>query len=122
MSTLFNIKSGLQDFFRPYQATILPTTQTIIRLTLYKGSWLVWADYEIMVSAKNLSRDNVDLQLGNVEREIMKEICQYRPEQIDGILEMQYGGYERIYDSTNWAKSNWASKTFLRVRYNRTRD
>jgi hypothetical protein len=120
MSTIFTIKSGLQDFFRPYQATILPTTSTITRLTLYKGSWVVWADYEITISAKNLSRDNVDLQLGNAEREIMKEICQYRPGDIDGILEMQYMGMERIYDSSNWSRSTWSSKTFIRIRYHRS--
>lgn len=117
--SFFNIKSGLVDFFRPYSAVILPTTSTLVRLSINKdaGLWHVWADYEIYISAKRLERDNISLQLGNVEREIMRLICQYRPGDIEDIDEMQYGGYERIYDSSNWAKSNWASKTFLRVRY-----
>ena len=117
MSSVFDIKSGLADFFRPYSAVILPTNSTITRLSTYKGMWNVWAEYEIFISAKRLERDNVDLQLGNVEREVMKEICQYKPNNIDGILEMQYIGMERIYDSSNWAKANWSSRTFLRVRY-----
>ena len=115
--SVFNIKSGLADFFRPYSAVILPTTASITRLTTYKGTWNVWCDYEIFISAKRLERDNVDLQLGNVEREVMKQICQYKPGDIEGILEMQYIGMERIYDNQNWAKANWSSRTFLRVRF-----
>jgi len=115
--SFFNIRAGLRDFFRPYSAVILPTRTTVTRLTNYKGMWNVWAEYEIYISSRRLERDNVDLQLGNIEREIMKEMCQYKPGQIEGIEEIQYGGYERIYDSQNWAKSNWSSKTFIRCRF-----
>ena len=118
--SFFAIKSGLQDFFRPYSAVILPTRTTLTRLTPYKGMWLVWAEYEIIISSKRLERDQVDLQLGNVEREIMKEMCQYKPNEIEGIEEIQYGGYERIYDSQNWAKANWASKTFIKCKFYHT--
>ena len=114
--SFFSIKSGLRDFFRPYSAVILPTRTTMTRLTNYKGMWNVWIEYEIYISSRRLERDNVDLQLGNVEREIMKEMCQYKPGEIEGIEEIQYGGYQRIYDSKNWAKSNWSSKTFIRCR------
>ena len=116
--SFFNIKSGLADFFRPYQAVILPTVSTITRLSFNKpGAFQVWAEYEIYISAKRLQRDNVDVQLGNIEREVMKEICQYKPEDIEGILEMHYIGMERVYPTENPLKSNWASRTFIRVRY-----
>ena len=115
--SFMNIKSGLRDFFRPYSAAILPTRTTILRMTNYKGMWNVWAEYEIYISSRRLERDNIDLQLGNIEREIMKEMCQYKPGAIIGIEEIQYGGYERIYDSKNWSKSNWTSKTFIRCRF-----
>lgn len=114
--SFFSIKAGLTDFFRPYSAVILPTRSTLTRLTNYKGMWNDWQEYEIIISARRLERDNVDLQLGNVEREIMRQMCQYKPDEIEGVKEIQYGGYERIYDSANWAKSNWASKTFIRCR------
>ena len=119
LANYLNIKAGLQDFFRPYSTTILPTKTTLTRLTNYKGMWNVWADLEIVVSARRLERDNISLELGNVEREIMKLVCQYKPDDIDGIKEMQYGGYERIYGGTmkEWAKSNWASRTFIRIRF-----
>ena len=118
--SFMSIRSGLRDFFRPYSAVILPTRTTVTRLTHYKGLWNVWTEYEIYISSRRLERDNVDLQLGNIEREIMKEMCQYKPGEIEGIDEIQYGGYERIYDSKNWAKSNWMSKTFIRCRFYHT--
>ena len=119
LANYINIKAGIQNFFRPYDATILPTKTTLTRLTAYKGMWNVWADLEIIISARRLERDNVDTELGNVEREVMKLVCQYKPDDITGILEMQYGGYQRIYSSrqSQWAKSNWASKTFIRIRF-----
>jgi hypothetical protein len=122
LANYINIKAGLMDYFRPYDATILPTKTTITRLTNYKGMWNVFADLEIMISARRLERDNVGLELGNVEREVMKLVCQYKPEDIVGIKEMQYGGYERIYTPGNWAKSNWLSKTFIRIRFYHTGD
>ena len=115
--SFMNIKTGLQDFFRPYAAVIMPTRTTILRMTNYKGMWNVWAEYEIYISSRRLERDNIDLQLGNIEREIMKEMCQYKPGEIVGIEEIQYGGYQRIYDRKNWAKSNWMSKSFIRCRF-----
>jgi len=117
LANYINIKAGIQNFFRPYDATVLPTKTHLTRLTAYKGMWNVWADLEIIISARRLERDNISLELGNVEREVMKLVCQYKPEDIVGILEMQYGGYQRIYDRKNWAKSNWASKTFIRIRF-----
>ena len=119
LANYINIKAGLQDFFRPYDAFILPTRTTLTRLTNYKGMWNVWADLEIIISARKLERDNIGVELGNMEREVMKLVCQYKPEDIVGIKEMQYGGYERIYGGRqrDWAKSNWASKTFIRIRF-----
>ena len=120
--SFFSIKTGLRDYFRPYSAVILPTKTTLTRLTNYKGMWNVWAEYEIIISARRLERDNISLQLGNVEREIMKEMCQYRPGQITNIEEIQYGGYQRVYSSrpSEWARSNWMSKSFIRCRFYHT--
>jgi len=115
--SFMSIKAGIRDFFKPYSAVILPTRSTVTRLTNYKGLWNVWVEYEIYISSKRLARDNVDLQLGNVEREIMKEMCQYKPGDIEHVAEIQYGGYERIYDNKDWSKSNWMSKTFIRCRF-----
>lgn len=111
-----DIRGGIEDFFRPYSATILPTTTQIERME--QGYYNIRADYEIIVSAARLARDNVDAQLGNTEREIMRIICQYEKDDIDTIHEMYYRGQERIYGiDSNYAKSNWATRIFLTMRY-----
>jgi len=121
-----NIKAGLQNFFVPYGSTILPTNTSIQKKSMGKfggGLWIVYADYEIIVSAKRLERDNIDLELGNVEREIQRIICQYKPGDIAGIDEMIYGGQERIYGiNDNWAKANWATRIFLTIRLQQIND
>ena len=115
------IKTGLQDFFRPYSATVLPTSTNIERISHHKfvgGVWRITADYQVVISAKRLARDNVDLELGNAEREVERIIIQYKPNDIPNIHDMQYGGRERIYDSQDWSRSNWSSRTFIRIKFN----
>lgn len=121
LSQILQIRIGLQNFFQPYSATILPTRTSIEKQSLQKhagGYWLYEAQYEIIVSAKRLARDNVDAQLGNVEREIQRVICLYNPGDINGIDDMFYRGQERVYGiGQNWASSNWASRIIIAVRY-----
>jgi len=117
--TYIKIKTGLQDYFSAFSATVLPMRSSITRLTTNKGGayYHIQEDFEIVISAKRLARDNPDLQLGNAEREIQRLIHQYRPQDITLIESMSYGGQERMYDSENWARSNWMTKIFLRITY-----
>ena len=115
------IRTGFADFFQPYSATILPTRTSIEQKSIQKfagGYWILHTEYEIIISAKRLARDNIDIQLGNAEREIMKNICLYIPDQIIGIDDMKYIGQERIYGSNNdYAKSNWQTRIIISVMY-----
>ena len=115
------IRAGFANFFQPYSATVLPTTTSIEQRSLTKfagGYWILQTNYEIIVSAKRLARDNMDVQLGNIEREIQRITCLYVPDQILGIEDMIYRGQERIYGLDNdWAKSNWASRIIITVIY-----
>ena len=114
------IKEGLANYFRPYQAVILPTTTNIEKLNYLKfggGAWQFQEDYDVIVQAKRLQRDQVNLQLGNVEREIQRIVCTYKPNDIPGVDDMHYGGQERLYDSENYAKSNWSSRIAIRIFY-----
>ena len=115
------IRAGFANFFQPYSATILPTTSTIEQKSLTKfagGYWILQTNYEIIISAKRLARDNVDVQLGNIEREIQRIVCLYVPDQIIGIEDMTYLGQERIYGlESDWAKSNWATRIIITVKY-----
>jgi len=118
-TTNFAIKTGLSDFFVPFQASILPTSTTI-EPKQQGAYWDYQASFDIIVQAKNLSRDNVDLQLGNIEREIMRLACMYNG-QIAGVEAIYYRGQERIYGiDDNYAKSNWATRIVITVRYHVT--
>jgi hypothetical protein len=95
---------NLQNFFQQYSATILPTK--------------ISNNYEIIVSAKRLTRDNIDIQLDNVEREIQRRVCLYNPGDMQGIEDITYVGHERIYGiGDNYDKSNWATRIVISVKY-----
>lgn len=115
------IRSGFANFFQPYSATILPISTSIEQSSLTKfagGYWILQGNYKIRVDTKRLPRDNTDPQLGNVERDIMRMVCLYTPDQIVGIEDMIYRGQERVYGRDNdWAKSNWQSDIFITVIY-----
>ena len=115
------IRSGFNDFFQPFSATVLPTRTSIEQKSNHKfggGYWVVKTDYEIHIYTKRLQRDNVDVQLGNVEREIQKMCCLYTPQQIVGIEDMTYFGQERIYGaSDDYAKSNWETRILISIQY-----
>jgi hypothetical protein len=126
LSNSLPIRSGFANFFQPYSATILPTTTSIEQSSLTKfagGYWILYTNYEVIVSAKRLQRDNVDVQLGNIEREIMKIVCLYTPDQIIGIEDMTYLGQERLYGiGDSFAKSDWATRIIISVKYHVTNE
>ena len=112
------IRAGFANFFQAYSATILPISTSIEKISRTKGYWILLGNYEILISAKRLARDNVDVQLGNIEREIQRIVCLYTPEHIIGIEDMIYRGQERIYGlESDWAKSNWATRIIITVKY-----
>ena len=120
VTDFLQIKEGLANYFRPYQAVIMPTNTNIEKLSWQKfggGAWQFQEDYDVIVMAKRLKRDNVDAELGNVEREIQRIICSYHPNDIPGVDNMLYGGQERLYDIENYAKSNWATRIPIRITY-----
>jgi len=121
MSSQIQIRVGLANFFQPYSTTMIPTRQQITQMSLTKfggGHWQVMAEFEIMVFAKNLPRDNVQPQLGNIEREIQRMVCMYKPNDIDGVEDMFYIGQDRIYGvDNNWAVSNWQSRIIIALKY-----
>lgn len=118
LANFIDIKAGLQDYFRAYQATILPVDASIERQSMENAFWQYLANYEIIIYTKRLARDNLDVQLGNVEREIMRIVCMYSYDTIPGVEDMFYRGHERIYGiGDNYAKSNWATRILITIRY-----
>jgi hypothetical protein len=119
LSNSLPIRAGFANFFQPYSATVIPTTTSIEQSSLTKfagGYWILNTVYEIKVSAKRLATKGA--QLGNMEREIMKIVCLYVPDQILGIEDMTYLGQERIYGiNDSFAKSEWETRIMISVKY-----
>jgi hypothetical protein len=120
------IRAGFNNFFQAYSATVLPIRTSIEQISTFKfggGYWILNTEYEIHIYTKRLARDNVDVQLGNVEREIQRMVCLYIPNQIVGIDDMKYLGQERVYGANDdYAKSNWETRIIISVQYKVTNE
>lgn len=114
----FNFKVGFFGYFLPYEIAFL---QTVTEPPQYNsGGRGFYTGTEIMVGIRmeRISRDKVDPQLGNMEREIQRIAMQYRAGDIPGIKSMVYWGGERVLNATdNWAETDWRSIVRLRVYY-----
>src|SRR4029434_113074 len=120
------IRAGFNDFFQAYSATVLPIRTSIEQISTFKfggGYWILNTEYEIHIYTQRLQRDNVDVQLGNIEREIQRIVCLYTPNQIVGIDDMRYLGQERVYGiDESYAKSKWESRIMISVQYKVTNE
>jgi hypothetical protein len=82
------------------------------------GTWVFSTIIEITVVVRNHKENVIPPQLGNIEREIMKQVCQYRPDDIPGIDRLIYLYSDRIYDNNNgYATTIWISKIYLEAQY-----
>lgn len=65
-----------------------------------RRSWKFMTSLEITIVVRRINRDNIDPQLGNMEREVQRIISQYRKDDIPGIVDMFYRGQARVYEDT----------------------
>jgi hypothetical protein len=71
---------------------------------------------EINIFVKRLTPDNVDPQLGNMEREIMRLICGFNKGDIPGISDLVLERMERLYNANDtYAKTEWRTLVTVRV-------
>ncbi len=117
----FKIKVGFFDFFLPYEIGIIqsdtaqPTYSNSGRRA-YTGTGL-----QIGIRMQRIARDKVDPQLGNMEREIIRIIMQYRNQEIPGIKSMVWDGGRRVYDANDsWAESDWRAVVNFHVTYEKS--
>lgn len=108
---------GLPDHSQPYEITALQrnTTSDQIDFQSIGATYEFTTEMEINIFVKRLARDNIDPQLGNMEREVQRLICQAQPADIGpNVREIIYLGQERIYNANDsYAKSEW--RTVARV-------
>jgi len=109
--SFLGFRVGMPDHSQPYEITALPRNTIIQQIQTGGGSGVYYeaqTTIEINIFVKRLARDNVDPQLGNMEREVQRIICSYNNNDITGVSDIIYQGQNRIYDANDsYAKSEW---------------
>ena len=116
----FHFKVGFFDFSKPYEIAALEQDTRIESWSNGGRSAYVSTGLEIGIRMKRLDRagTEIDPQLGNMEREIIRIAGQYRNGDITGIKVMMWDGGGRVYTGTDtYAKSDWRSVVRIRVYY-----
>jgi hypothetical protein len=118
-----SFKSGFPDFFRPYECVCVQTRTEVIEQFSGKSRFVFTTGLDIMLRMKRLNRDSpeVDPQLDNMEREIIRIMVHYKHNDILGIKDLLFSSPDsvsRVYDATdNYAKSDWRSIVRIKAFY-----
>ena len=122
-------RAGFPDGFKPYEVNTLATSTTISQRT-DPQSWNFLTTVEVRLTVKRIARDNIDPQLGNMEREVQRIINQYHSNEITGIQDLIYVSSNRDYrgiqttaattTAGTWSLSKWSSVTNVNLSYHKT--
>jgi hypothetical protein len=125
-------KAGMPDGLKPYEINALQT-DTKVADKNDPHSWHFFTSVEIRVTAERIARDNIDPELGNIEREIQRIVNQYPANDIAGISDLIFMGMSRDYfgisgtgtsirqaTRTTALSSRWSSTTSILVSYYKT--
>jgi hypothetical protein len=106
---------------KPFQIGFIEGRSYTKRITPNKfggGTWVFSTIIEITVVARSDKENVIPPQLGAMEREIMKNVCQYKPDDIPGIDRLIYLYQDRIYDpNKGYATVMWITKVYLEAQY-----
>lgn len=114
---------GYPNDFKAYQIATRETRTYTEKITPNKfggGIWVFSTIVELTIVVRR-ERDNfIAPQLGNIEREIMKRVGQYKPDDIPGIDQLLYIYHDRVYDfNQGYATTRWVTKIYLEVKYSK---
>jgi len=112
---------GFPDHSKPYEITALQRNTDIKQMQGPAGMGAYFEAntmIEINIFCKRINRDNVDPQLGNMEREVMRLICGFNKGDIAGVSDMVLERMERIYNANDtYSKTEWRTRALVRVVY-----
>lgn len=97
-STTIRFRTGFPDYNVPFEVLFLQYETTIIEKLDNARTHFQTTCEIALIESHRLKRDQVDPELGLMERHILKIIENYRTYQIGGIHEMQYLGRARAYE------------------------
>lgn len=128
VSADLRFKPGFPDNLKPYEVNCLRTDTTVANRN-DPNSWHLFTTVEIRLTATRLSKDNVDPELGNMEREVQRIINSYPINDINGIQDLIYLGDSRDYGTAStatgtgirtpmtWASSRWSTVVRVNLSY-----
>lgn len=123
-------KAGMPDGLKPYEINALQL-ETRVSDKNDPQSWHFFTDVEIRITAERIARDNIDPELGNMEREVQRIINQYPDQDIPGISDLIFNRMLRDYIGntrsatgrrtvTTALSSKWSSVTTVSLSYYKT--
>lgn len=140
--TKVQFRPGFSDYAHPFQVLCLQTTTRVANMN-DPYSWHMFTGVEIrIIRAYEPTRDNIAVELGNMEREVERIINEYTMNDINGIQDFifisrsrDYGNLSRttatakrnvlgtggIVGGASWANSTWESVTMAEVSYYKER-
>ena len=138
--TKVQFRPGFPDYVKPFQVLCLQTSTRVADRN-DPHSWHFFTQLEIrIIRAFEFQRDNVAVELGNMEREVERIINTYTTNAIPGISDIIYLSRQRDYgnlsrttatakrtsgglgqgvvnSSASWATTTWESVTICELSY-----
>lgn len=112
---------GFPDHSKPYEITALQRNTVVRPIQSGIGGGLYYevaTMIEISLFVKRLARDNVDPQLGNMEREVMRLICTFSKGDVLNVSDLILEKMERVYNANDtYAKTEWRTIFTVKVVY-----
>jgi len=119
----FRFSFGFFDLNQPYEITTLePQNATRREQELGPRENNMSTLMEVHIRAERLNPNGRDPQLGAMEREVIRIIGQYRPNNIVGIRNMTWEGGGRDYSNirfsgNDWDEQDWRAIVYCRIFY-----
>lgn len=115
--TKIQFRPGFPAYNTPYEVLCLQHETTLID-KVSAQQYHYQTVCEIRLVENHIKRDQVDPQLGNMEREIQRIVNQHKYNEIPGIHRILYLSSRRLYDPRDtYAKSRWESVIRVGMNY-----
>ncbi len=134
-----NFRPGFPNYSVTYEILCVQTNTRVADLN-DPHSWHFFTQLEIRIVAREITRDQIAVQLGNMERELERIINQYGHNDIPGIQDIIFQGRQRDYgnlsrntatargakqgsravasaSAASWTTSTWESVTVIECSY-----
>ena len=119
INNTIEFRPGFPANNKPYEVSTL-TFETLELEKLSSVQWYMQTNVTVRLREMHIAQSQKDPQLGNMEREILRMVHQYRDNEILGIKRMMFLGGTRIYErDDSITKSEWESTMNVGMTYSK---